>query len=141
MEYTDWGRLLAERFPARDAAEADRAWAAVKERLAVGQSVTGVVVARAPSAWVDLGVGFPGLLEIIYIAGLTPERYWAGDWCPVGSEVAAFVGGFRDDGHQIGLWQVRLGEQRPAEPAPHPTRGGSLGLVACSSLSRRRRVN
>ena len=68
-------------------------------------------------AWVDLGVGFPGLLEIIYVAGLTPERYRAGDWCPVGTEVTAFVGGFRDDGRQVYLWQVRpAGEQRNAEP-------------------------
>ena len=117
MEYADWGRLLTERFPARDPAEAEQAWAALKQRLAVGQQVTGVVFARAQfGAWVDLGVGFPGLLEIICVAGLTPERYRAGDWCPVGSEVTATVGGFRDNGHQIGLWQVRPGEQRHAEP-------------------------
>ena len=79
----------------------------LKERLHVGRSVTGVVFARAPfGAWVDLGVGFPALLEIICIAGLTPERFRAGDWCPVGSEVTAFIGDFRDRGRQIYLWQV-----------------------------------
>jgi hypothetical protein len=126
VEYADWGRLLGERFPARDAAEAGAAWSALKQRLAVGQSVTGVVFARAHfGAWLDLGVGFPGLLEIICIAGLTPERYRAGNWCPVGSEVTAFVGGFRDDGQQIGLWQVRPGEQRHAEPGAAPDPAGT----------------
>src|SRR3954447_20761929 len=77
-------------------------------------------------AWVDLGVGFPALLEIIVIAGLTPERYRAGDWCPVGSEVSAFVGGFHDDSHQVGLWQVPVGRGRaePCAAADSPRRGG-----------------
>ncbi len=113
MEYTDWGHLLSERFPRRDTIEAALDWAAIKKRLVVGQQVSGVVIARAPfGAWVDIGVGFPGLLEIICIKDLTPERYRIGDWCAVGSEVMAFVGGFRDDNCQIGLWQVRHDEER-----------------------------
>jgi hypothetical protein len=117
MDYSDWGQRLAERFPARDDAVAEAAWVAVKKRLPVGELVTGVVVARAPfGAWIDLGVGFPGLLEINCIASLTPERYRAGDWCLAGSEVTALVGGFRDDEHQIGLWQVRRDQHRNANP-------------------------
>jgi hypothetical protein len=125
MEFDDWGRVLAERFPAGNPAEVEREWAAVKQRLPVGQSVTGVVVARAHfGAWVDLGVGFPGLLEAIDITGMTPGRYRAGDWCPVGSEVTAFVGGFLDDGHQIRLWQVRRRKQRQADPGDMPGPAG-----------------
>ena len=105
--YADWGEILQKRFPGYESAEFDQAWGEVKQRLIVGRSVTGVVVARAPfGAWVDLGVGFPSLLETIRLAGLTPERYQAGDWCPVGSQVTAFVSGFKDAGHQIGLSQT-----------------------------------
>ncbi len=91
---------------------AERAWNVLKQRLSVGECVSGIVVAKAPfGAWVDIGVGFPALLEIITMAGLTPERYRADDWCPVGSEVEAFVGGFRDHAHQVGLWQKLVGPQ------------------------------
>jgi hypothetical protein len=87
------------------------------QRLAVGQTVTGTVVAKSPfGAWIDLGVGFPALLEILVMEGLTPERYRADDWCPLGSEVTSFVGGFRDDGHQVGLRQVPLGHWRIQQP-------------------------
>lgn len=113
MEYEDWGLLLEKRFPPRDPAEDELQWATLKQRQAVGESVTGVVVARAPfGAWIDFGVGFPALLEIICIAGLTPERYRAGDWCLVGSEITTFVVGFDDRLHQIRLIQVQPGEQR-----------------------------
>jgi hypothetical protein len=48
--------------------------------------------------------------------GLAPERYRADDWCPLGCEVTAFVGGFRDDVHQVGLWQVPLGHRQTQQP-------------------------
>jgi hypothetical protein len=100
-------------FPGHRSPERAAEWEALKQRLAIGQPITGTVVARSPfGAWVDLGVGFPALLEITVMAGLTPERYRAGDWCPVGSEVTANVGSFRDDNRQVGLWQVPLGRGR-----------------------------
>lgn len=104
----DLDRLFPEhRSPSRSAE-----WEALKERLVYGQPVSGTVVARSHfGASVDLGVGFPALLSITAIEGLTPERYRAGDWCPVGSVVSAFVGGFSDRSRQIGLWQVRVGQQ------------------------------
>jgi ribosomal protein S1 len=108
MNYADWGQRLSERFPSRDAAETEKEWAAVKQRITVGDSVTGIVFAKAPyGAWLDVGVGFPALLEIICIAGMTRERYRADDWCPFGTEVTARVGSFNDSSHQIGLWQVK----------------------------------
>lgn len=115
MDYTNWGRALAERFPTDRMSEAELArneeeWAALKFRLPTGQQVTGVVIAEAHfGAWIDIGVGFPALLEIVCFAGMTPERYRANDWCPIGSEVTAFVCSFKDRGHQIGLYQVRPG--------------------------------
>ena len=85
------------------------AWEHAKQHLAVGMPVTGVVVARYPfGTFVDIGVGFPVLLEIIEIEGLTPERYRAGDRCPEGSRVTARVMGFRDRDRQIHASQVRL---------------------------------
>src|SRR5438046_1722200 len=111
MEYEDWGELVTARFPPRDEAVAQREWESLRRRLAVGDSVTGVVVARAHSgAWVDIGAGFPALLAITAMAGLTPEQYQAGDWCPVGSEVAAEVSMFRDQSRQIYLRQIEAGE-------------------------------
>lgn len=112
MDFTGWESIISERFPNYDSRERDPAWKQIMQRFAIGQSVTGPVVARAPfGAWMDLGVGFPGLLEIISMADLThatPERFRAGDWCPVGTTVNALVGDFLDRLHQIRLWQVRL---------------------------------
>jgi hypothetical protein len=111
--------LLDKLFPGHRSPSRSPDWEALKRRLAVGRAVTGSVVARSPfGAWIDLGVGFPALLEITVMKGLTPERYRADDWCPPGSEVTAFVGGFRDDGHQVGLWQVPLGHRRTQQPQP-----------------------
>jgi ribosomal protein S1 len=95
-------------FPDHRSASRAAEWEALRARLAYGQSVSGTVVFKSPfGAWVDLGVGFPALLEITGIAELTPEKYRAGDWCPVGSEVSALVGGFSSRSHQIGLCQCR----------------------------------
>lgn len=100
-------------FPGHRSPDRTAAWEALKGRLAYGQAVTGTVVAKSPfGAWVDIGVGFPALLEIIVIAGLTPERYRAGDWCAIGSEITAFVGGFRDGSNQVWLWQAPVGQGR-----------------------------
>lgn len=120
LDQDEWGSLVARRFPPRDPATADAEWEAVKRRLVIGQSVHDEVIARAPfGAWIDIGVGFPAELDIILIEGLTPERYQAGDWCPIGSEITAFVGGFQDHremrhGRQIRLWQVQPGWWRDA---------------------------
>ena len=108
MPDSEWSRLLTERFPPRDTETNRREWDALKQRLPIGQIVTGTVIAKAPfGAWLDIGVGFPALLLIPHIEGLTPERYRADEWCPLGSRVKAFVGGFTNRNFQIGVWQVR----------------------------------
>ncbi len=104
---------LDERFPEHRSPGRNDEWELLKQRLSYGRTVTGTVVARSPfGAWVDIRTGFPALLEIFVIAGLTPEKYQADDWCPVGSEVTAFIGGFRDKARQIELWQVPIGQHR-----------------------------
>ena len=97
---------MNDRFFKHDSPEAAEAWDALKARLPLDSVVDGSVYAKAAyGAWIDLGVGFPALLEIIYIEGLTPERYQAGEWCPVGSTVRAMVLGYRETGRQVYLWQ------------------------------------
>src|SRR5271154_2325977 len=112
MTHPDWGHLVAERFPRRDADAEERDWEALTQRIRVGQSVSGTVIAKAPfGAWIDLDFGFPALLEIIGIDGLTPEKYRADEWCPIGSEVSAFIAYVNDGAHQVRLSQVKRGEQ------------------------------
>jgi ribosomal protein S1 len=109
---------LDKLFPAHRSPSRSAEWDALKQRIAVGQTVTGTVVAKSPfGAWIDLGIGFPGLLEILVIEGLTPERYRADDWCAPGSEVTAYVGVFRDEMRQVILWQVLPGQWRGQESA------------------------
>ena len=88
-----------------------QAWSEVQLRLPIDAPVSGKVFSKAPyGAWIDIGVGFPALLLIPFIAGLTPARYRQGDWCPVGSQVSAFIRSFHADGGQISLWQVKRPE-------------------------------
>ena len=106
--YDGWREILAERFPKYDSRQRDTEWAQVKQKLTIGQSIIGAVMARAPfGAWIELGIDFPALLAITVIADLTPERYRAGEWCPIGTEVTAFIVAFDDRNHQVRLSQVR----------------------------------
>jgi ribosomal protein S1 len=76
------------------------------ENLSVGDTVTGKVICRAHfGAWVDIGNGFPALLEIIHLAGLKPSDYKAGNWCAIGSELEATILAFSGEGRQVRLTQ------------------------------------
>jgi ribosomal protein S1 len=84
----------------------DEKWNAVKRKLKVGDEVEGVVVAKPPFGdFLDIGAGFPALLEIIDIDGLTPEKYRAGEYTPMGSRVKATIVGFADFNKQIRVSQ------------------------------------
>jgi hypothetical protein len=110
MRYDEWPEILARRFPQRDSSQIELEWSLLKDRVAVWQSVTGTVLAKAPfGAWIDIGVGFPSLLLIPEIAGLSPKQYQADEWCPIGSEVTAWVRGFNDPHRQIVLTQKQTG--------------------------------
>jgi len=103
MIYENWAAVLEERFPPLGEA----AWREAKQALHANQQVVGVVVVRAHfGAWVDIGIGFPALLEVPHISGLTHEVYQSGVWCPIGSSVSARVADFVDRNHQVRLWQV-----------------------------------
>ena len=105
---------LDEQFPNCRAPEREDEWQSVKLRLPIGHPVAGTVVHKSPfGAWVDPGMGFPALLEIVVIAGLTPEKYRAGDWCPIGCEISGFVCGYHDHSRQIGIRQTPFADGQP----------------------------
>jgi ribosomal protein S1 len=113
MVYDGWGEALEERFPPRDPVAERGDWNALRQRLSVGQPVRGVVVAQAAfGAWLDIGAGFPALLLLPDVAGITPERYAAGEWCPVGSTLDVQVVLFNDPDRKI----------RVAQGVPHEDR-------------------
>jgi hypothetical protein len=122
MFYDDWSRSLSDWFPARDPVAAQQEWNAVKKRLAIGQPVSGIVVAKAPfGAWLDIGVGFPALLLIPDVAGLTPQSYRANEWCPVGSAITAEIAIFND-----AKFEVRVSQGTPHENRARTPRNGLI---------------
>jgi hypothetical protein len=82
-------------------------WEKVKAGMPEGAMVSGKVVHRSHfGVWLDLAVGFPALLEIIFIDGLTPQKYQRDDYYPLETTVSAKVLRFRDSGGQINLMQT-----------------------------------
>ena len=57
---------MDNRFLEHESPEAAKAWDALKMRLPIDSVVEGTVFARAHyGVWIDIGAGFPALLEII----------------------------------------------------------------------------
>ena len=68
-------------FPGYRSPKRAAAWKAAKAQVPNDTSVTGVVVAKYPfGVFVDIGVGFPALLEIVFMDEMTPELYRDGKW-------------------------------------------------------------
>src|SRR5262249_19016774 len=81
-------------------------WEAVKRKLRRGEAVEGCVVARAPfGVFVDIGFGFPALLEVICFRHAKSQPYADINQYPaVGCTLEACLsGGFSDSNRQIGL--------------------------------------
>ena len=90
--FEDWRADLERAFPGWESPEREEEWQRVRASLEIGACVEGTVVTRAEfGAWLDIGVGFPALIEIIALADLTPEHYRAGDWCRPGSVIRAQI--------------------------------------------------
>ncbi|WP_165073608.1 S1 RNA-binding domain-containing protein [Paludisphaera rhizosphaerae] len=86
-------------------------WAAVQAQLAVGESVRGPVIARRPfGVFVDIGVGFPALLEVIQFLDARQRRYSLDDYPAIGETITARVVAFNDQNRQVCLTQL----------TPHP---------------------
>ena len=91
-------------------AKADE-WAAVQARLGVGEAVRGPVIAHRPfGVFVDIGAGFPALLEVIQFGDAHERRYSFEDYPAVGETITARVVEFNNRNRQIGLTQLN----------PHP---------------------
>jgi hypothetical protein len=107
MNYDGWQNQLAP-YLRRWGSDVDSRWAKLLARMRVGELVTGEVIVKAHfGAWLDIGVGFPALIELPFIRGLTPDAYAADDWCPLGSLLHARVLGFVTSAPQVRLAQVR----------------------------------
>jgi hypothetical protein len=116
MVDANWHSEIKRIFGDYESPELDSAWQAVVQTLNLGQSVTGEVVARAHyGAWIDLGVGFPALLQIVMMRDMDRETYVADEWCPVGSQIEAQVRILNE--RQIGLEQFPFDEHLRAKRA------------------------
>ncbi len=83
-------------------------WHDVKTRFKIGQEVEGRVVHKAPFGdFVDIGAGFPTLLEIIQMPE-PPPGLSLGDVNPVGASVKARIASFEETPEK----QIRL-TQKP----------------------------
>ena len=106
MNVVNWSEVIKEIFGDFESEERSDDWEKVKASLKKDEEVSGTVVARAPfGVWLDLGVGFPALIETIVITGMDRNMYEEDNYCPVGSIVRAKVSGIRDNQRQIYLHQ------------------------------------
>jgi len=86
-------------------------WAATRTGLGVGESVRGRVIARRPfGVFVDIGVGFPALLEVMQFEGARQRRYDLDDYPAVGDTITARVVALTDHNRQVRLTRLN----------PHP---------------------
>jgi ribosomal protein S1 len=86
-------------------------WAACMSKLGAGDTVSGRVIARRPfGVFVDIGAGFPALLEVIQFHDARQRRYELEDYPAVGDSITARVVAFNDQNRQVGLIQLN----------PHP---------------------
>ncbi len=119
MMYDGWGQVLEQRFPPRDPVTEQRDWHTLRQCFSVGDMVRGVVIARAAfGAWLDIGAGFPALLLLPDVAGITPEGYAAGEWCAEGSTLDVQVVLFNDRDRKIRVSQGVPHEHRAREAIP-----------------------
>ena len=81
-------------------------WNELKGKFKVGDEVEGIVVHKAPFGdFINIGVEFLALLEIIVMKDLTPEKYSERLYNPIGSKVKAYIVSFEDSNKQIRLAQ------------------------------------
>ncbi|WP_210462179.1 hypothetical protein [Rufibacter roseolus] len=89
--------------------KAEDSWNEVKKKFKIGDEVEGIVVHKAPFGdFIDLGVEFLALLEVIVVKDLTPEKYRKGLYNPIGSKIQAYIVSFEDSNQQIRLAQNQL---------------------------------
>ena len=89
----------------------------------------------------DSGAGQPSIINCgvpgtLVMAGLTPQRYRAGDWCPLGSRVTALVRNFDDKGHRSGSGKCLSATNGPLPKNLYNTPAGSIRGRSPDGLNR-----
>jgi hypothetical protein len=101
----EWRDDIKRHFPLWETTEALANWPDVLHKLKPGQAVTGTVIARAPfSVWLDIGVGFPALLLVVYMKGADTRRITFDDYPAMGERVEGWITAMGDRG-EIGVTQ------------------------------------
>ena len=104
---SEWEKVLVDRFGDYESEVHEERWAHVTKKLRRGDHIEGEVLVHSTfGAWVDVGLGFPALIEIIHIIGMTPEIYKNDSYYPPGSKIQAMVRSCTTRGHQIRLEQT-----------------------------------
>jgi ribosomal protein S1 len=86
--------------------EKEGTWQDARARLRAGESVSGEVIASyAFGVFVDIGAGFPALLEVLQFEHAGRRRFAPEDYPAVGDAVTARVVAFSDRNRQIALTQ------------------------------------
>ena len=102
-------RLLSWLFDHRGRGMGAADWDRVKAAVPIGAEVTGRVVSCQPfGVFVDLGLGFPGLLEAPEFGGAAGRSLGMEDYPAVGSAVTAWVLQHADHNQQLRLTQRPL---------------------------------
>lgn len=84
--------LFQIRFPDWGTDAALNRWPEVQAKLTVGQAIRGDVVARVPyGVWLDIGVGWPALLQVPEMAGARTHPIKFEDYPPLGATIDAWV--------------------------------------------------
>ncbi len=101
-----WQEELRLRFPDWGDEAARQRWRSSPPKLAVGQAVEGVVVARAPfGVWLDIGVGHPALLLVTKMGGVRTVRLGFADYPPIDDRLVGRIYVLGPDA-EIGITQL-----------------------------------
>lgn len=116
-----WQEERRLRFPDWGDEAARQRWRSSPPKLAVGQAVEGVVVARAPfGVWLDIGVGHPALLLVTKMGGVRTVRLGFEDYPPLGTRLVGHVYVLGPDA-EIGVTQLANPTFESIGPTGAPT--------------------
>ena len=100
-----WAEDIRARYPDWGTDGALVQWNEARERIRIGQSVRGSVIARAPfGVWLDIEVGHPALLLVPEMRGAKEHRITFDDYPVIGAVVEAHIVALGDRG-EIALSQ------------------------------------
>ena len=102
----NWSEELINTFGNYLSEDLSGKWVAAKDLLKQGDQIKGRIIAKAPfGIWVDIGIGFPALLEVIVAKDLDYSIYDDDAVYPSGASIDVKVSGVRDHKRQVYLHQ------------------------------------